>query len=1354
MVKASARFIFFLTGIIFFSERVAAQAPIISYTPSTNSYQVGVAITVLTPTNTGGAISTASSSASVSGPSGMGVNPVNGDVYVTQYGGPTVTYYNSSLTYVGTLGAGYTDPDGVVFDAAGTGYVADPFANAIVKITAGGVQSTFVSGLSRPYGVGIDASGNVYVANTTANQIRKYSSAGALLLTITTSVSTPVDVKVDASGNIYVLNQGTSNVTKYNSAGTYQSIFASGFNGPWALAVDASSNIYVGDSGNNLVDIYNSAGTLQSTKNVTDPEGLAVNAGGDLFVSSYSANTLTKFPANNGYTISPALPAGLSFASATGIISGTPTVASAATTYTITGTNSSGSSTTTVVISCYSGIIDWKGTTSTNWNVGSNWAGGVVPGATDLARIGVSATYTLTRTPIVNTSTTVGTIQMGETGSLAPAISVNTGITLTVNGFVTYQSDANSSVKNYTATLSGLGTISAQSIVINANTATGTTYSQTITSSITNLNLSGNISLTSTYTAAKAYNATFNVTGGTAALAGSVQTSNGTSSTSTLSVANATLQLSGAAALSGLSATGANTVTFNGAGATIQYSGTSAQTVYTSAAITGLAGGVSYTNISFSGSAIKTASSSNLTVTGSFTNSLTLNDATDYIDLSSPTVIFSGAAQSIAGGNGTGTTFYKVQFSGSGTKTIASGTAYVASTGTLTMSGGSATLAAGGLLTLNSDASGSAIVAQIPAGNSITGNVNVQRYITGGSGHRTYRLISSPVYVATIASTYNIYSVNYLQTGMYLTGTAGGGFDKTGNPTLYLYREDQTPSNATFTSGNFWGISAINNAPTYNYYLNGVATNYNIPVGNGMMFFFRGNRASATLAAETLTTYTTPVAVTLSTTGTLNQGTVVSRSWYAPGPGTIGYSGSGVGGNFSVRGFNLMGNPYASSIDWSTFSNTVSTAPIYGLNVGPTIWTFDPSTKNYATYNAFTNIATGNGGKIIASGQGFFVQATLASPTLTFQETAKSSTQATGSALLMDKRSNLSTLKQGGYNSFIRLKMITDSVNYSDVVVGFNASSSDKYNPLEDSKYFSGMGSDESIAAISSDSIKAAVKWVPFPNGKQSQQIRLHVYAPATGQYTISRTELKQIPALYEIWLMDKYKKDSLDIKNNNTYILDINAADTASNSDNRFALVIRQNPALMVHLLDFSALKIVNGSQIVWMTENEANYTNFAVERSTDGGKTYNIIDGLTSNAQSTYSFLDSSPVNGANMYKLKITDLNGAITYSNVITIMYGSSNTLAKTGIVVYPNPAKTTLNLNIGQGFSTAGINSDLSSASYQIQISNILGSVIKQTTTNQQSWQTDVSALMPGTYVIQVVNKSDNSVVGQSSFIKL
>ena len=50
------------------------------------------------------------------------------------------------------------------------------------------------------------------------------------------------------------------------------------------------------------------------------------------------------------YSISPGLPAGLSFDTVTGEISGTPTVISSTTTYTVTATNSGGSTTFDVVI--------------------------------------------------------------------------------------------------------------------------------------------------------------------------------------------------------------------------------------------------------------------------------------------------------------------------------------------------------------------------------------------------------------------------------------------------------------------------------------------------------------------------------------------------------------------------------------------------------------------------------------------------------------------------------------------------------------------------------------------------------------------------------------------------------------------------------------------------------------------------------------------------------------------------------------------------------------------------------------------------------------------------------------------
>jgi hypothetical protein len=664
---------------------------------------------------------------------------------------------------------------------------------------------------------------------------------------------------------------------------------------------------------------------------------------------------------------------------------------------------------------------------------------------------------------------------------------------------------------------------------------------------------------------------------------------------------------------------------------------------------------------------------------------------------------------------------------------------------------------------------GSADFPPTSAYQPFNGTFTVQRYLTGGAGYRGYRLISSPVYTATVAPN-NVFSINYLQNSTYLTGNAGGGFDKTGNPTLYLYRESVTPSNVTFISGNFFGISAINNATAYNYYVNGGATNYNLPVGNGVMFFFRGNRASAVVGVETVPGYV-PVTVTLSTSGTLNLGQVILHDWYTPASAYLGYTGVGTGTNFAVRGFNLAGNPYASSIDWETYNTVNSTNGIYAHNVGNTIYVLDPATNNYDTYQkggAYTN----HGTRTIVSGQGFFVSATNSTtPQLIFNETAKTATQNTGLNLLMALKTNLNAANTNSANvdQHLRLKMAMDSINTDDIYIGFDQAASTQFVDEEDAPYKAGNGQVK-LASFSSDNVRLAINKMPLPGTKQTT-IPLFVTAKAYGTYTLSLSELTGVPQLFDIWLMDRYNKDSLDMRHNSTYTFDI-TTDTNSYGDNRFQLVMRQNPALGLHLLNFTANKATNGVLVGWVTENEQNYTNFSVERSSDGGTTFDALGGFGSSTIGTYSFLDKNPPAATVQYRLKIQDLNGAITYSNVITLIYGAGTNAAASSINVYPNPASNTISLSISQN-NNAGTLSPVSALqtnsfarglasaptgggqqAYDIKIVNITGSVVANVSSASVTWQNDVSNLSPGTYVIKVTNSKSKSIVGQATFVKL
>jgi len=139
-VKVSFKIFFCLIPLVLSINNIYGQAPSISYATPVNVYTVGTAITALVPTNTGGSVSTTTlSTTSVSGPSGMGLSPA-GNLYVTQYTNGTITYYNSSVTYIGTFGTGFTNPDGIVFDAAGNAYIVDAGAGSVFKITSGGIK--------------------------------------------------------------------------------------------------------------------------------------------------------------------------------------------------------------------------------------------------------------------------------------------------------------------------------------------------------------------------------------------------------------------------------------------------------------------------------------------------------------------------------------------------------------------------------------------------------------------------------------------------------------------------------------------------------------------------------------------------------------------------------------------------------------------------------------------------------------------------------------------------------------------------------------------------------------------------------------------------------------------------------------------------------------------------------------------------------------------------------------------------------------------------------------------------------------------------------------------------------------
>jgi len=352
----------------------------------------------------------------------------------------------------------------------------------------------------------------------------------------------------------------------------------------------------------------------------------------------------------------------------------------------------------------------------------------------------------------------------------------------------------------------------------------------------------------------------------------------------------------------------------------------------------------------------------------------------------------------------------------------------------------------------------------------------------------------------------------------------------------------------------------------------------------------------------------------------------------------------------------------------------------------------------------------------------------------------------------------------------LRLKLVLDQYNYDDIAIGFLSTATTQYNNQLDSKYMPGIDAPEGLSSFSSDNVRLSINLVPLP-GTAPLMIRLDVEAQKSGPFTLERTELDSIPQVYDVWLMDKYTKDSLNLRTNTSYAFNVNKNDTASFGAYRFTVVIRQSPTLMMHLLGFSAKKGSVGNELTWTTENEQSSTTFSVERSIDDGKTFFVLDSLLSNGSGTYGYIDKSPMSGNNLYRLKIQDVNGVITWSNIVS-MEGEtgSATPESNALNVYPNPSNGVINVAVSpkggnvsssdgtlqtsaleQGFTAS---KPASTQTYVIKIVNIKGVVVKSATSSSASWQDNVSSLAPGTYIVQVTNSSDKKLVGESTFVKL
>jgi len=182
---------------------------------------------------------------------------------------------------------------------------------------------------------------------------------------------------------------------------------------------------------------------------------------------------------------------------------------------------------------------------------------------------------------------------------------------------------------------------------------------------------------------------------------------------------------------------------------------------------------------------------------------------------------------------------------------------------------------------------------------------------------------------------------------------------------------------------------------------------------------------------------------------------------------------------------------------------------------------------------------------IIPSGAGFFVRATNTNPQLIFNESAKTTTQAIGAHIMLGIPVASAPLQ------YMRIKMIKDSVSTDETMIRIKSNGALSFVNNLDAVYKQGNGA-VNLASFTTDHVDIAIKAVPLPK-LQAESLALDVNATTTGIYKLTLRDIVAIPRLYDVWLMDAYKKDSLDMRQNITYSFYIDKADSSTFGNKRF---------------------------------------------------------------------------------------------------------------------------------------------------------------------------------------------------------
>jgi hypothetical protein len=576
---------------------------------------------------------------------------------------------------------------------------------------------------------------------------------------------------------------------------------------------------------------------------------------------------------------------------------------------------------------------------------------------------------------------------------------------------------------------------------------------------------------------------------------------------------------------------------------------------------------------------------------------------------------------------------------------------------------------AGSNLALKSTASNTAMVAQVPANVNINysgaGRFFIERYFPS---RRSWRLITSPL--SSNGTTSSIFT-QWQNGGIYVPGQ-GTFITGIGAPANGF----DLSTNNSYSLKTFQNNAYVNIANTNSVSISGTSIN---AANIGYFMFVRGDRdpLNFILPNSNITI--------LNNKGKLQTGTQIFPTYTRPSADGIRY-------------FSLIGNPYASPVDFNLLSrvNLLKRFIVCDPSIGTGAFvTFDDIGNNGNYVSSLPASYLGSLNQNIQSGQAFFVEtdATVGPSSITFNESNKS----TVNSISMFRPSSPTAVK----SSFRSILYLVNTDNSTKLADGNLAEFDNIFNnavDLQDAMKFSNVN--ENFSLLRNNASIAMERRQPITN---NDTLFFNLLRTTQRNYRFEFQPVDFDPSLIA-FIEDSYlgTRTMVNLFDITTYDFSI-SKDVKSAAANRFRIVFSTVPleVLPVIFKTIKAYQQASGIAVEWSVENEIDITKYEVERSTDGVNFFKInsVPALTKNSNAkSYRFLDIDVSKGNIFYRIVSYNVNGKIEYSVIVNV--NITNSIR--GISIYPNPAS-------GGKFGISFNN--MEKGIYQLKLINSLGQVI-------------------------------------------